>query len=66
MTTLHLQGSQFGAIGVRDPESPCDQFDPRPRQPLDAPPACWSDGHYLCRGCKWFDEEGRRRNTDGR
>lgn len=49
----------FGQRGVRDPDSPCEEFDPvegidmlglRITAPLDGD--CWTDGHYLCGGCR--------------
>lgn len=49
-----------GVIGNRDPDNPCIDFDNRPRIMFDRQAECWSDGHYLCKECKWFDAEGRR------
>jgi len=46
---------RFGAPGVRDPEFPCDQFDPGMPEIGNT---CETDGHYLCQEC------GRRRLPD--
>lgn len=49
----------FGVAGVRDPDYPCDAFDPvadidwlgvRITAPGNG--QCDADGHYLCRGCR--------------
>lgn len=34
----------------RDPQNPCDFYEPRPRTPF-AWKDCESDGHYLCQQC---------------
>ena len=65
-----------GMLGVRDPEFPCDEYQPtdnvdllgmRVTAPGDG--LCDSDGHYLCVGCVHLSEgEGNAfsRLTDGR
>lgn len=35
----------FGDAGVRDPENPCESFEPV------ATKDCAGDGHYMCREC---------------
>lgn len=56
----------FGQAGVRDPEHPCDAFDPVKgidwlglfiTAPGDASATCMSDGHYLCKGCSHLSAE---------
>lgn len=49
-----------GVKGNRDPDAICTDYDPTPRTMYDRRAECWSDGHYLCKECKWFDAEGRR------
>lgn len=46
---------RFGDAGVRDPEYPCDVFDPLPDgvRP-DGTGDCRGDGHYMCRECSRF------------
>ncbi len=39
-----------GVPGNRDPEHPCEAYDPRPWLQDDWN-TCMTDGHYLCRGC---------------
>ncbi len=42
-----------GMPGVRDPEHPCDVFDPLPEgEHPDGRGDCLSDGHYMCRECR--------------
>jgi hypothetical protein len=50
--------TMFGQRGVRDPEHPCEMFDPVDDidwlgLSIEAPGtgSCDSDGHYLCNGC---------------
>lgn len=50
---------EFGMRGVRDPEAPCEAFDPVENIDwigvrITAPGSggCDSDGHYLCMGCR--------------
>lgn len=57
--------SVFGQPGVRDPEGPCDAFDPAPdidwiglRTSAHAAGKCCGDGHYLCLGCREFNSVG--------
>jgi hypothetical protein len=48
--------AKVGAPGVRDPEHPCDQYDPTPSEigaHGECEGECETDGHYLCRGCRW-------------
>jgi len=45
----------LGDKGVRDPESPCRDFDPSPLR-LGEFPECEGDGHYLCRTCKYLKQ----------
>jgi hypothetical protein len=40
----------FGAPGVRDPEHPCDEFDPG-----EPDGHCGTDGHYMCTECRHAD-----------
>ena len=42
-----------GDRGIRDPEAPCNDFDPSPPQLGDFRD-CESDGHYLCKECKHY------------
>lgn len=69
MTSLKDLGSLpvvgTGVIGNRDPENPCEDYNPLPRVLSERPAECLSDGHYLCKGCKWFDREGRRLAVGG-
>jgi len=45
--------SFVGMTGVRDPETPCDQFvsaySAGEDRPFDG--SCMTDGHYLCKEC---------------
>jgi hypothetical protein len=43
----------LGVPGNRDPEHPCDGYEPRKREPGDFA-ECNGDGHYLCRKCALF------------
>jgi hypothetical protein len=54
----------FGMAGVRDPESPCEEFDPVDdidwlglQLTAAGDGDCQSDGHYLCLGCTHLDFE---------
>lgn len=47
----------LGDLGVRDPDFPCDLFDPGPRK-LSGD--CGGDGHYLCNECSLFEPEPER------
>jgi len=47
----------MGDKGIRDPEAPCERFDPSPYQIGDGPRDCYTDGHYLCRECKFRRDE---------
>jgi hypothetical protein len=38
----------FGQPGVRDPDYPCDHFEPGDPQPNNT---CDGDGHYMCHEC---------------
>jgi hypothetical protein len=40
---------RFGDPGVRDPENPCDHFDPGETV---GNPQCYGDGHYMCKECR--------------
>jgi hypothetical protein len=40
---------RFGDPGIRDPESPCDDFDPGETVAF---PQCYGDGHYMCKECR--------------
>jgi len=42
---------KFGAPYLRDPESPCDTFEPVSLSYEDKFPRCETDGHYLCKEC---------------
>lgn len=44
-----------GLPGNRDPESPCEQYFPVVHPSGSGP--CRSDGHYLCSGCEWIEQE---------
>jgi hypothetical protein len=57
----------FGQRGVRDPEHPCEEFEPVPdidwlglRLAAPGTGHCDSDGHYLCGGCRNLSERGRQ------
>jgi hypothetical protein len=39
-----------GVPGNRDPENPCDFYEPRKKR-LNDWDDCLTDGHYLCREC---------------
>jgi hypothetical protein len=39
-----------GLPHIRDTDSRCDAYEPRPRQPGDFYD-CGGDGHYLCKEC---------------
>jgi hypothetical protein len=39
--------SFFGAPGVRDPEAPCEEFEPGTPDG-----SCGTDGHYMCHECE--------------
>lgn len=63
--------TMFGQPGVRDPEAPCEVFDPvedidwlglRVAAPGDGD--CDSDGHYLCYGCAHLSARRRAELTD--
>jgi hypothetical protein len=41
-----------GTPGVRDVDAPCQDYDPGKANLMQSP-NCESDGHYLCRGCRW-------------
>lgn len=47
---------RIGDPGVRDPDSPCEAYDPG-KPTLQTISDCESDGHYLCKGCALFKEE---------
>lgn len=53
----------LGVPHNRDPEHPCDAYEPRPRE-LGDWGSCQTDGHYLCNECahraepERDDEEG--------
>lgn len=45
----------------RDPDCPCDCYEPRPKKLGDFGDwgKCNSDGHYLCSGCAHFKDADR-------
>lgn len=45
-----------GVPGNRDPDHPCDAYEPRKREMGDWGD-CLADGHYLCAGCAHLDME---------
>lgn len=45
-----------GIPGNRDPDNPCGEYSPRPREAADY--ACEGDGHYLCHGCAHYAPDG--------
>ena len=47
---VQLRAGRLGAPGVRDPDSPCESYDPSERK-LGVFADCETDGHYLCEGC---------------
>lgn len=47
----------FGAVGVRDPEYPCAEFDGKN---YDGRGDCKSDGHYLCKECSKLSPDAPR------
>ena len=51
----------FGAVGVRDPEFPCDAFDGEGYTGLGD---CLSDGHYLCVDCSRLSANAPRFTQD--
>lgn len=70
MAWLELEASVngrtlFGQRGVRDPDNPCEGFEPVVgidwlgcQLTADGNGTCQSDGHYLCLGCEHLDYEG--------
>lgn len=44
------QREPTGVPGRRDPEYPCESYEPRTRLRSDRG-SCEGDGHYLCPGC---------------
>lgn len=52
---------RFGAVGVRDPDYPCEAYDARGYQ--GAGP-CMSDGHYECANCSQLSPEAPRFTQD--
>lgn len=42
----------FGQAGVRDPDNPCEAFDPG-----EPSGDCSPDGHYMCQECRLCDLE---------
>jgi hypothetical protein len=55
---VQLRAGRLGAPGVRDPNAPCENYDPSDKQGALA--NCETDGHYLCEGCCH-----RREGADG-
>jgi hypothetical protein len=55
----------FGAPGVRDPDYPCEAFDPVPG-PEYAPGDgdCDTDGHYMCLECSRVSIRRVRRSAE--
>ncbi len=54
-TSMRRWWSPKGGLGdkaVRDPDAPCLDFDPS-MSGLGDMQQCETDGHYLCRACKW-------------
>lgn len=51
----------FGAVGVRDPEYPCDAFD---GAGYDGSGNCRSDGHYMCKECSRLSPDAPRFTND--
>lgn len=46
-----------GMAGVRDPDAPCDAFDPLPEgEHPTGEGGCMSDGHYMCAECRLFSK----------
>ncbi len=56
---VQLRAGRLGAPGVRDPDAPCEGYDPSERK-LGVLADCETDGHYLCEGCCH-----RREDADG-
>lgn len=52
---------RIGDPGVRDPDAPCDAFDPLPEGKYpNGRGDCMGDGHYLCRECSLLSAESER------
>jgi hypothetical protein len=45
---------RFGDPGIRDPENPCEDFDPGETVAF---PQCYGDGHYMCKECRHLVSE---------
>lgn len=52
----------FGAVGVRDPDYPCEAYD---AQGYDGTGKCDSDGHYECKNCSHLSPDAPRFQNDG-
>ena len=55
-----LRDGYLGAIGVRDPAHPCEDYLPGP---VVLAATCETDGHYLCIGCQWNAKSHPHRPT---
>lgn len=51
----------FGAVGVRDPDNPCESYDARG---YDGSGRCDSDGHYECVNCSHLSPKAPRFDQD--
>jgi hypothetical protein len=51
---------RIGAVGLRDPEAPCGEFDAQHYNGLGK---CLSDGHYLCAECSHLSASAPRFET---
>ena len=66
LLVAHANGrAVVGAVGIRDPEFPCEGYQPTESPDLlglrvTAPGggSCDSDGHYLCVGCRNLSDQG--------
>lgn len=53
--------ARIGDPGVRDPEAPCEVFDPLPEGVYPSGRGdCMGDGHYLCHECSRLSADSER------
>ena len=58
---VNSEPPMMGTVGVRDPDSVCEEFDGRP---YDGTGRCKSDGHYLCTECSKLSPNAPRFTYD--
>jgi hypothetical protein len=51
---LPAQKDPDALAGVRDPDNPCDSFEPIGDDQLAIDRDCRGDGHYLCEKCSFY------------